>query len=136
MMALLALLATTPAASEPQWVTARIQDRDAVASFLSWDYSSVILRATCRNQDVVIDYYGDDVVPRDAPKATLYVDGAAFDMRRVGVAQYVLGASGITALRRGQSVEFDAPNEMGEPWRLGEAAALKTLAATCSGNGK
>ncbi|GAA0211934.1 hypothetical protein QOZ96_002396 [Brevundimonas nasdae] len=136
MIALLALVAAMQAGNEPQWVTGRIQDRDPVASFLSWDFSSVILRATCRNHEVAIDYYGDDVVPRDAPKTTLFVDGDAFEMRRTGVAEYVIDEAGVAALQRGQWVEFDAPNEMDEPWHLGEAHALKTLAATCLGNGK
>ncbi|WP_292224408.1 hypothetical protein [Brevundimonas sp.] len=136
MMTLIALLAAAQVGNEPQWITGRIQDRDPVASFLTWDFSSVILRATCRNREVIIDYYGDDVVPRDAPKTTLFVDGAAFEMRRTDVAQYLMDATGIAALQRGMAVEFDAPNEMDEPWYLGEARPLKTLAAICSGNGK
>lgn len=136
MIALLALMAAVQAGNEPQWVTGRIQDRDPVASFLTWDFSSVILRATCRNREVIVDYYGDDVVPRDASKTSLFIDGAAFEMRRTGVAEYAIDAAGIAALQRGQWVEFDAPNEMDEPWHLGEARALKTLAATCSGADK
>ena len=136
MIALLALMTAMQAGNEAQWVTGRIQDRDPVASFLTWDFSSVILRATCKNGEVIVDYYGDNVVPRDAAKTALFVDGSAFEMRRTGVAEYAIDAAGIAALQGGQQVEFDASNEMDEPWHLGQARALKTLAATCSGNEK
>jgi hypothetical protein len=122
------------ATEEPQWVTGRIQDRDPVAAFLSWDFSSVILRATCRDGATVITYYGDGVTPRDAPETTLIVDEASFEMRRVGPAEYEIEPQGLAALRSGEWVEFDAPNEMGEAWYLGRANALKALAASCAGD--
>jgi hypothetical protein len=130
---ILALGAAMQAVTDAQWATGRIQDRDPVASFLSWDYSSVILRAGCRGQEVVITYYGDQVVPHDPPETVLIVDDAVFKMRRTGPAEYVLDADGVAGLQQGRWVEFDAPNEMGEPWYLGEAHALKNLAAVCSG---
>ena len=132
-IAALALMTSVQTAAEPQWVTGLIQDRDPAAAFLSWDFSSVILRATCREGDVLITYYGDGEVPHDAPRTALIVDDASFEMRRVGPAEYVLDRTGVTALRAGEWVEFDAPNEMDEAWYLGRARALKKLAMTCSG---
>ncbi|MGV3579668.1 hypothetical protein [Brevundimonas sp.] len=132
LFATLALLVGSQSSEEPQWISGRIQDRDPVAAFLSWDFSSVILRATCHGEAIVITYYGDGVTPHDAPQTILIVDEASFDTRRVGPAAYEIDPAGVAALRSGEWVEFDAPNEMGEAWYLGRADALKRLAATCS----
>ncbi|WP_269513456.1 hypothetical protein [Brevundimonas subvibrioides] len=131
LFAALALLASPQSVDEPQWISGLILDRDPVAAFLSWDFSSVILRASCREETSVITYYGGGLVRDDTAKTALIVDGVSFEMRHIGPAEYEIDEVGLAALGGGEWIELDAPNEMGEPWHLGRASALKSLVASC-----
>jgi len=135
-------LAATPAlaARDDQWV-AREEMGDGslgpAALFLSWDYSAVLFRATCDQGDLVMDYFGDgEVAVTEAPPMSLYgrstvtlrtrvVDGRLEG--RVKVTDAVL-----QALEVSHELQIDAPNEMSEPWYVGQAKPLLALARRCS----
>lgn len=138
-----ALAAATPAsaARDDQWVY-----RDAlgdgskkpVAVFLSWDYDRVLFEVTCEGRGgLSLRYFGDGAIPLPATKTLVLMRGdlaVTIPARRTGGA--LEGwmpdvALVTTVLSRPGEVTIEAPNEMGEPWYVGEAAPLRRVAEAC-----
>ena len=126
------IAALLQAGDEPQWTLGRTRTGEPVAAFLSWDYSSVILRARCAGNRTVIDYHGggDDV--GQGHDVALVVDEGRYSLTREANGRgFVLSDTALQALASGHWVGLDAPNEMEEPWHLGRAFALRELAILC-----
>lgn len=135
----LSLLHVAPIADakDDQWLYRDLSGEGPVASFLSWNYSTVITRAHCANGQVALEYFHDaSESPTLAERPpTLLIDEVAFKLTpstdRRSRQVYTLSADGKAALRRARNVDLDAPNEMDEPWYMGRAGALVQLAERC-----
>jgi len=136
MTAAIALTAPADGKSD-QWLARDVSGEGPVASFLNWNYASVITRAHCTNGRVALQYFytfPETPLPAEASLA-LMIDDSPYPLahsvddfdRQV----YTLSPEGKAALRQARNVDLDAPNEAGEPWYLGEAAALVDLAKRC-----
>ncbi len=108
-----------------------------MAAFLSSDYSAVIFTATCdaKAREVVLRYFPPPGLPKegwaqavlrvgDVPLTTNY-DSQAIEGRSR------LSPRLIAALTRPGELTIDAPNDMDEPWYVGEAASFRALALAC-----
>ena len=135
--AMTAALTLTADERSAQWVTHDISGEGTVASFLNWNFTSVITRAHCAGDQVTFQYFYDfPGSPAPAARAlALTVDGADYrltpsvdDMNRQ---VYTLSPEGKAALKQARNVDLDAPNEADEPWYLGQSAALVNLARRC-----
>jgi len=147
--ALLALPTTATADSDQQWVLREVLgsgDKRPTAIFLSWDYSSVVFRATCDPQmgELVLEYFGDGAVSLEsAHRLALGVSGAPAHIRfrtrylrhdrssgrlegRVSVTPGLL-----RLLAHPQGIDIHAPNEMDEGWHVGRAEPLRRVAESC-----
>lgn len=126
------IAALVQAGDEPQWTLGRMRNGEPVAAFLSWDYSSVIIRARCAGGRAVLDYYGGGDSADEDHETALIVDEGRHPLEREADGRgFVLSAMAVQALASGHWVGLDAPNDMGEPWHLHRAFALRELAFLC-----
>ncbi|WP_164155485.1 hypothetical protein [Sandarakinorhabdus rubra] len=142
-LALTSALATIAAAAsatatvdrDAQWQV-EWRNGQAVAVFYSWDHSLAVFTVGCDRKagNLIVRYNlaAAGYPVKGAPR--MYIGNFAMPTRRMG--GYLEGrvnrASGIWKLLVGQDeLEITARNEMGEPWYVGRAAPLRTLAATC-----
>ena len=146
----LALFLATPAMAQevidhPQWIYRDIDGAEqAAAVFLSWDYRSVIVRATCEEGGRLRIEYFSGVSSVAAEPMTLIVDERATPMDTTldtaGERPALVGRAPATAelafaLRHAVDVQLDAPNEMNEPWYLGRAEPLARIVSQCAARG-
>jgi hypothetical protein len=118
-----------------EWGHGRV---DPTAIFLSWDYSSVVFRATCdtARKELVLVYFGDEETTLSAgePMAirgsrTVELQTRLIDGRLEG--RVKVTPDTLRAWSGSAQLEIDAPNAMGEPWYVGQAGPLRRLARLC-----
>ncbi|MGX1746987.1 MULTISPECIES: hypothetical protein [unclassified Brevundimonas] len=134
-----ALILTTAPVDErsAQWVTHDVSGEGPVASFLNWNYTSVITRAHCAGGQITFQYFydfpgspgpGERVLAVTIDNTDYALTPSVDEMDRQ---VYTLSPEGKAALRQARNVDLDAPNEADEPWYLGRSAALVNLARRC-----
>ncbi len=135
----LSLMQATSAADrrDDQWISREVSGEGTVASFLSWNYTSVIARAHCDDGRMTFQYFYDapDSPTLTERPPTLLVDDVPYQLApsidRMSRQVYTLSPAGTVALTNAGNVDLEAPNEMDEPWYMGPAAALVRLAGNC-----
>jgi hypothetical protein len=133
---------------EDRWIyrPAGVNVPTDVAVFLASDYSAVLFRARCEPKNLlVIEYFGRlPLRGRDEP-TTIVVNEEADDQRRFPLEMQMIVHDGqevregrlslspaiAEAILAAREISIDAPNEMGEPWRAGTAAALRRVVRSC-----
>lgn len=134
------LAAATPHAGssdrEGQWTIGPNEGGEAVARFVAWDHSLTVFTAACdvKSRQLVIRYTlaAAGFPIKGAP--AIYLGPIKLKTRRIG--SILEGRANIdTRLRRlltgPNDLEITAPNEMGEPWYVGRAVPLRSVAAAC-----
>lgn len=156
----LALCPTPSGGTEPNDFRRRAQERDdqwilrtvsnggtqrTIAVFLSWNYSEVIFRAWCEAPGRLLFQYFGDTLNRVEPMALIV--GPNTDRHLAWQMEARVATDGSRSVLEGQmfltgemraalvasedEIGIDAPNEMGEPWYVGSAPALKQVIAAC-----
>ncbi|WP_313575806.1 hypothetical protein [Brevundimonas sp.] len=137
MTAALTLTAASADERSAQWVTHDVSGEGPVASFLNWNFTSVITRAHCADGRVAFQYFydfpgspgpGERVLAVTIDNTDYALTPSVDDMDRQ---VYTLSPEGQAALKQARNVDFHAPNEADEPWYLGRSAALTALARRC-----
>ena len=140
--AALALAAAGPNDRSEQWIYRDVGGSvGPVATFLSWDYSTVILRAFCDAGRVAIDYAPPEALRMTGslPSLVLLTDEAEFRLEVEWLPDGRLRGSIdpsprlVSELTRGSELMLDAPSETEEPWYLGNPEALARVSADCAG---
>jgi hypothetical protein len=131
---------TTPTiADDDQWIfrqTLGSGNDKPTAIFLSWDYGTVLFRATCdrSTHELVPEYFGDGAIPLTASD-DLGIHGTGTAMLSTqlvnGALRGEINADLLLAVFDADNLEIDAPNEMGEPWHVGRAEPLRRLTRLC-----
>lgn len=134
------LAAATPHAGsldrEAQWTIGPNESGEAVARFVVWDHSLTVFTAACdpKFRQLVIRYTlaAAGFPIKGAP--AMYLGTIKLKTRRIG--SILEGRTNVDLrLRRlltgPDDLEITAPNEMGEPWYLGRAEPLRSVAAGC-----
>ena len=135
--AALTLTATPVDEKSAQWVAHDVSGEGPVASFLSWNFTSVITRAHCADGRVAFQYFYDfpgSAIPSERVLAVT-IDNTDYSLTHsvdeMDRQVYTLSPEGQAALKQARNVDFHAPNEADEPWYLGQSPALVTLARRC-----
>ncbi len=138
--AMMPVAAVQADAREQQWIYRELVEdgRDRpTAIFLSWDYSAVVFTATCDsdNRELVLRYYPAPDIP-EAALASFALRLGETPMVTKREPQFVEGRAPLSnrlakAMREPGELTIDAPNDMGEPWHVGEAKPLRRLALAC-----
>lgn len=135
-------LKDTAAAREQQWLfreTLAEGTQMPTAVFLSWDYSSVILTATCdlKSSELVVrnPLQADDKLP-ELFTIKIASQAGVVSLRTVRHDRVLEGRTKITrdvvaVLNAKGDLEIDLPNEMGEPIHVGQAEPLRRLVQMC-----
>ncbi len=112
--------------------------RYPTAIFLDWTYTDVLFRVQCDRAtgDLVFEYFGDGVVKLTAEEQMELILGEAFLPMRTSLGErWLEGRLPAEAVLNGWEADSElgilAPNEMGEPWHMGAAGPLKTVAEDC-----
>lgn len=132
---------------DDQWIYREARAADGpTAVFLDWAFSGVLFRASCdqKRGELVLHYMGDGAVALsrgDRLAIRLGGEGRTFPMRTAitrawGDPHALEGRLVVTPvvkreLTRIGELQIDAPNEMGEPWYVGDAEPLKRLIRAC-----
>ncbi|WP_425998918.1 hypothetical protein [Caulobacter sp. DWR1-3-2b1] len=139
LVAIFGLASPAWAGRDDQWLLRQDGAERPVAIFLSWDSRAILFRATCDTArgELVLEYHGDGEARLSARDSlvlqkqayalrlrTLLVDGRLLGRRLVDKAM-------IEVLSKPGDLEIDAPNIMGEPWYVGRAEPLLTIARQC-----
>ena len=110
-----------------------------IATFRDWTFRHIVFTAACdrRRHELVLTYFGDGATPLKAADRLEIVAGPIFTLKTHLVGGRLVGDLPLTprtraALTRLGDLEFVAPNEMGEPWYVGEAKAFKRVVAGCA----
>lgn len=135
-------LKDTAAAREQQWLfreTLGEGTQMPTVVFLSWDYSSVILTATCdlKSFELVVrnPLQADDKLP-ELFTIKIASQAGVVSFRTVRHDHVLEGRTKITrdvvaVLNAKGDLEIDLPNEMGEPIYAGQAEPLRRLVQMC-----
>lgn len=132
----------TAAAREQQWLyreTLGEGTPEATAVFLSWNYEAVIFTATCdRNRNELVLRYHLEPEWEVTGAQQIYLASGEQSVAlttthhgRVLEARTQLTPELRALLTRGDEMEIDAPNDMGEPWYVGRAESLRKVALSC-----
>src|SRR5690606_7957746 len=130
MTAALTLTAAPVDERSAQWVTHDVSGEGPVASFLNWNFTSVITRAHCAGGQITFQYFYDVPAPPGPGDRGLAMTTDSTDyaltpsVDEMDRQVYTLSLGGKAALRQARNVDLDAPNEADEPWYLGQSAAL------------
>ncbi len=131
--------------AEDQWIYRDGLSSGPVASFLGWNYRSVLIRAACEQNVLLIEYFPGSGVAETDPPMTLYLDEAPFELRtsttrdgdglalqgRVPVTPQLLS---VMASARHIMLGVTEPSaDLDEPWHLGTAQPLQRIARHCIG---
>ena len=129
------------AAREQQWLYRErlgSGETEPTAVFLSWNYDSVIFRATCDRQtaELVLSYRLEQRWQLEVQEPLeISSQAGAVRLRTVRRGDTLEGrvtASRLDRIMRSPGeLELLAPNEMGEPWYVGRAEPLRRLTAGC-----
>jgi len=144
------LIGTGPAvaaARDDQWI---YRDTPAAgqptAVFLSWAFASVVFRATCdhKTRELVLEYMGDGAVPlsrrhelsvgREGERRGLSMrTRMTTAWRKSGTLEgrLLVTPAVKSAIGAAGPLQIAAPNEMGDPWYVGEAEPLKRIIQSC-----
>jgi hypothetical protein len=131
-----------------QWIRRTVSSGGAsqtFAVFLSWDYSGVIFKAWCEAPGKLLIQYLADASNGAEPMAI--VVGPNTDRQLAWRMETTVATGGFRPILEGRilltaemraaiassqgEIGIDAPNEMGEPWYVGSAPALKQVIAAC-----
>ena len=135
----LALVRPSFAASsdrDDQWLY-RHPNGAPIAVFMDWNYSKVLFRASCAKGILVIRYFGDEAVKLARGDSMSLLLGNHEYKLAVAFGDNVLeGKIALTpavsaAIASASEIDIDAPTEMGEPWYIGSAPALKRIVKEC-----
>jgi hypothetical protein len=133
---------------ERQWIERKLShgDRARIAVFLSDDYSEVLFRVRCDpGKELLVEYFAELLPHRQGVPVSIIVDELAehersFVMRTTAVrrgerhvleARIAVTAELTSAILVARDISIDAPNAMGEPWRVGKALAFRKIVETC-----
>jgi hypothetical protein len=135
-------LKDTATAREQQWLFREALGEGTqmpTAVFLSWDYSRVILTATCdlKSTELVVRNHlqADDKLP-ELFTIKIASQAGIVSLRTVRHDRVLEGRTKITSdvvavLSARGDLEIDLPNEMGEPIYVGQAEPLRRLVQMC-----
>lgn len=142
-------LARYESAREGQWVYRDVRGDGNIghfAMFLSWDYSTVLFRASCDQGQLVLDYYGGngadepDLRPITLTRAEARDERSAKSVSVKGkpgayTARYTVDGTLLNVLKPTNSeIMIDAPmakDDLAEPWYVGDAEPLYRVAQAC-----
>lgn len=131
-----------PGEDQPQWIYRDPEsDEGSVAVFLDWRYASVLFRVGCDAGQLIVRHYPKNGASAEPPMI-LFIDEASHplatdvvieDSDLVQIGRIAATSELSAALAAADQIAVEAAeNEMGEPWYLGRAEALRRVAADCA----